>query len=287
MKRILITGAQGFLGTRTALYFSSRYAVTALGHNDMDITRSESVATALAGLRPDIVIHCAAISDTGYAEKHRDESRAVNLNGTVHIAEACAVHGCKMIYMSSDQVYNGNRETGPLAEDIALQPVNVYGRHKLEAEREVTRIAPDAVGLRLTWMYDLPDSPYKLNSNLLVNLSKAHAGHNSVKAAIHEHRGITYVWDVVRRLESCFTLPGGIYNFGCENRLNSYDTFIRAAQLMGYAEYASLIHADNERFSSQPRNLSMNTARIRSHGIEFPDTIQGIEEALRGGTIRM
>lgn len=246
----------------------------------MDISDLESVRRLFGQHRPDVVIHCAAISDTGYAERHPEESFAVNVLGTEHVARACAEVSGKLIYMSSDQVYNGNAESGPLPESVEPCPVSVYGRDKLEAEARVRAIDPTAVGLRLTWMYDLLDSPLKLNRNLLVNLRQAYQEGTSLRVATREYRGITDVRAVVTRLEACLRLPGGAYNFGSENRLNSYETFIQASRLLGYGAPERWILPDAERFPEHPRNLAMDIFRIRSYGIDFPDTLEGVRRAI-------
>ena len=141
-------------------------------------------------------------------------------------------------------------------------------------------IDPTAVGLRLTWMYDLPDSPLKLNRNLLVNLRQAYQEGTLLRVATREYRGITDVRAVVTRLEACLRLPGGAYNFGSENRLNSYETFILAARLLGYGAPERWILPDAERFPEHPRNLAMDISRIRSYGIDFPDTLEGVRRAI-------
>lgn len=280
MKKLLITGASGFLGIRTAMHYITKCEVVCCGHASLDITQAKTVESLLEIHQPDVVFHLAAISDTGYSEQHPEESEAVNLQGTVNVAKACAQTGSKLIYMSSDQVYNGNTESGLLPEQISLKPENVYGRHKLQAEQEVQQILPDAVGLRLSWMYDLPDSHYRMNRNLLVNLKTAFENKTIIKAATRETRGITNVWDVVYRLEDCIRLPGGIYNFGSENYRNSYETFLETANMMGLEKPESWILPDTERFAEHPRNLSMDTSSIQQFGIQFPDTLQGIQLAL-------
>ena len=182
--------------------------------------------------------------------------------------------------MSSDQVYNGTPLLGSLKEEDVLQPVNIYGCHKLEAEQRALWNNPDAVGLRLTWMYDLPDSDLKLNTNILVNLQKAYNEGSTVKAATHEYRGVTNVWDVVRNMEKVLSLPGGIYNYGSGNKLNSYDLHLHAAALMELKNPTEWILADEERFADQARNLTMDCSQIEKYGIHFPDSVEGIREAI-------
>ncbi len=220
------------------------------------------------------------MSNTGYCEQHPEESHRVNVQGTVRIAKACKLTGAKLIFMSSDQVYNGTPLLGPLKEDDALQPVNIYGLHKLEAEQRAQRNLPESVGLRLTWMYDVPESSMKLNSNLLVNLQKALDEGSVLRVATHEYRGVTNVWEVVWNMEKTFSLPGGIYNFGSGNSLDSYTLHLKAANLMGLKDSSTWILPDEERFREQARNLTMDCSRIGTYGIHFSNSIEGIGKSI-------
>ena len=280
-KKILITGGSGFLGSRLAYYYRDRYDLLLPTHSELNVGREDAVKAYMEEHRPEAVIHCAALSNTWYCEQHPEESHRVNVQGTVRIAKACKLTGARLIFMSSDQVYNGTPVQGPLREEETLQPVNVYGRHKLEAEQRAQWNLPDSVGLRLTWMYDLPDSSMKLNSNLLVNLQKASREGNTLLAATHEYRGVTYVWEVVRKMEEALALPGGIYNFGSGNTLDSYSLYLEAARLLGLRHPADWILPDEERFSGQARNLTMDGFRIGKHGIRFSESVEGMKEALR------
>lgn len=281
MKRILITGSSGFLGSRLAYYLKDKYELLLPSHEELNVSREEAVKTYMEENRPDVVLHCAALSNTWYCEQHPNESHRVNVQGTVRIAKACKLTGAKLVFMSSDQVYNGTPLLGPLKEEDVLQPVNIYGQHKLECEQRTRWNRPESVGLRLTWMYDLPDSHMKLNSNILVNLQKAYNEDNSIYAATHEFRGVTYVWDVVKNIEKAFSLPGGIYNFGSSNNLNSYELHLKAANSLGLKEPEKWVKLDEERFYDVPRNLTMDCSLINEYGIFFPDSIEGMEEAIK------
>ena len=280
MKKILITGSSGFLGSRLAYYLKDKYELLLPSHAELNVSREEVVRAYMEEHRPDVVIHCAALSNTWYCEQHREESHKVNVQGSVRIAKACKLTGAKLVFMSSDQVYNATPLPGLLKEEDVLQPVNIYGQHKLECEQRAQWNLPESVGLRLTWMYDLPDSHMKLNSNILVNLQKAYNEGNTINAAIHEYRGVTYVWDVVRNIEKAISLPGGIYNFGSSNTLNSYELHLKAAELMLLKVPNEWIMPDNERFRDEPRNLTMDCSLIEEHGIHFCDSVEGIHEAI-------
>lgn len=279
--KILITGSTGFLGSRLALYYKDKFDLLLPSHSELNVSREEAVKAYIEENRPEIVIHCAALSNTGYCEQHSEESHRTNVQGTVRVAKACKQIGAKLIFMSSDQVYNGTPLPDSLKEEDVLQPVNIYGRHKLEAEQRTQWNLPESVALRLTWMYDLPDSPLKINSNILVNIQKAHNDGTTLFAATHEYRGVTNVWEVVKNMEKAISLPGGIYNFGSGNTLNSYELQLQAASLLGIKEPSQLISPDEERFRDQDRNLTMDCSSIESHGIHFNDSVEGIREAIQ------
>lgn len=280
MKKLLITGSTGFLGSRLALYYKDKYELLLPTHSQLNVSREEAVMAYMEQFQPDIVLHCAALSNTWYCEQHPDESHRVNVQGTVKIAKACKHIGAKLVFMSSDQVYNGTPVSGPLKEQDVFQPVNVYGRHKLEAEQRALRNNSMSVALRLTWMYDVPSSPMKLNSNILVNIQKALDEGTTIKAATHEYRGVTNVWEVVRNMEQTLELPGGIYNYGSGNHIDSYTLFLKVANIMGAKEPSTFILPDEERFSEQTRNLTMDCSLINNFGIRFNDSVEGIEKAL-------
>lgn len=281
MKKILITGATGFLGSRLAHYYKDKYELLLPTHGELNVSREEAVIEYMEECCPDIVIHCAALSNTWYCEQHPEDSHRVNVQGTVKLAKACKNIGAKLIFMSSDQVYNGTPMLGPLKESDVFQPVNVYGQHKLEAEQRALRNNPTSVGLRLTWMYDLPESQMKLNSNILVNLHKAIHEATTIKAATHEYRGVTNVWEVVRNMEKVFAMPGGVYNYGSCNAINSYELNLQVASMMGVKDSSALVLPDEERFCEQTRNLTMDCSAIAEYNIHFNDSVEGIERALR------
>ena len=280
---ILITGSSGFLGSRLAVYLAKRYDLLLPTHSELNVSREDTVLAYMEEHRPKVVIHCAALSNTWYCEQHPEESHRVNVQGTVKMAKACKRIGAKFIFMSSDQVYNGTIASGPLREDCLLQPVNVYGRHKLEAEQRALLNLHESVGLRLTWMYDMPDSKMKLNSNILVNLQKASREGSVINVATHEYRGVTDVWEVVRNIEKVINLPGGVYNFGSGNSLDSYSLFVETARLMGLGSAKDWIIPDYSRFCEQTRNLSMDCSLIGKYGIYFNDSIRGLEMAMKRG----
>ena len=130
-------------------------------------------------------------------------------------------------------------------------------------------------------MFVLPDSSMKLNNNILVNLHNAYIKQSTINAAIHEFRGVIYVWDVVKNIENAISLPGGIYNFGSSDSLNTYELLLSTAILMGFKKAVDVIHLDKEKFCGLKRNLTMDCSSIKKYNIFFKSSIDSIKDALQ------
>jgi dTDP-4-dehydrorhamnose reductase len=221
----------------------------------------------------------AAISNTGYCEEHPEESYKVNVVGVENLARVAAEMGCKLVFFSSDQVYNGNLEMGLLSESVPVAPENHYGRHKLLAEERALQLCPDSVALRATWMYDARREGMYTHHNFVTNIKEALRQGSALRFATREYRGITWVDEVVRNMPHTLQLPGGVYNFGAENRLNTYETARAYLDILNCSAPEQVAIADEERFAAHIRNISisMKKATEASDGaIQFADTVEGL-----------
>lgn len=278
MKKILITGASGFVGSRLTKAIQNKYELLTPTHTTFDIISPATIESYIEEHRPEAIIHLAAISNTGYCEEHPEESYQVNVVGVENLAAAAAKYECKFVFFSSDQVYNGNLELGLLTEDIAVSPENHYGRHKLLAEQRALQLCPDSVALRATWMYDGKIEGAPTHKNFILNMHEAMANQRPLRFATREYRGITWVDEVVRNIPYTLELPGGVYNFGAENELNTYETACAYLAMMKY-EHPEIVIADTERFAEHIRNISisMRKAHELSGGkISFLNTLEGL-----------
>ena len=194
--RVLVTGAGGFVGSRVMRMLAGQYELHPLPKG-MAAGNPDAVLREVARVQPDIILHTAAISDTGYCEQHPEESYRSN----VVLPLALAKIGIKLVAFSSDQVYTGLGGSTPFAEDAPLQPTNVYGQHKREMERRVLDATPNAVLLRATWMYDLPGYDLPIRGNLPLNLIKATMYGEKLCFSNRDYRGITYVRQAVENLD--------------------------------------------------------------------------------------
>jgi len=150
--KILITGSRGQLGCDLVKYFTVDFEVLGVDIREMDITDPVVVNETFDNFRPDIVLHAAAYTDVDGAEANRDLAMKVNAEGTANIARGCKEYGARMVYFSTDYVFDG-RKKDPYVESDPPSPVNEYGRSKLEGERKVAEMLDDYAVMRLAWMY--------------------------------------------------------------------------------------------------------------------------------------
>lgn len=273
MQKVLITGAGGFVGARIRQQWAGQYELCAFPRGMLAQAGQPEVTAFVCAQRPEFIVHTAALSDTGYCEAHPEESYRANVLLPLWLAQAAGESGAKLVCFSSDQVYAGAAQAGPLPEMLPLAPANVYGRHKLEAERRVLTCLPGAVLLRATWMYDLPGYRLPIRGNLPLNLLRAALAGQSVSFSRQDYRGVTYVRQAVENLRAALTLPGGVYNFGSENELDMLETARVFARAMGLR--VAVEPAD------RTRNLAMDCAKLRAAGIVFDSAQEGIERCLR------
>ena len=151
--RILVTGANGLLGTQVADDATSRgHEVVALGHAELDVTDEALVARTIAGRAPEAVVHCAAYTAVDRAESEPDGAYAVNRDGARHVAAASAACGAVVLYLSSDYVFDGAGRR-PYLPDDATGPLSVYGESKLLGEKAVRDVGGEWIVVRTSWLY--------------------------------------------------------------------------------------------------------------------------------------
>ena len=198
--KILISGSSGFVGSRVLHQWQGRAELFTFPRGSLAAADESAIRRFVETVQPDVILHLAALSDTGYCQQHPEESQRANVELPVWMAKAARDTGAKLISFSSDQVYAGVTQPGPLPETLPLSPANTYGQHKLEAEERVLALCPEAVLLRAPWMYDLPGDGLPLRGNLPLNLLQAAQNSTPVRFSPHDHRGVSWVREVVEHL---------------------------------------------------------------------------------------
>ncbi len=155
IKRILVIGAKGMLGKDLMPILHSDFPhdeIVGWDIEEIDIQNEEPTVTQIGKLQPEIVVHLAAYTDVDGCESNEEKAFAVNAEGTLHVARAVSRCQAKMVYLSTDYVFDGNKRE-PYLESDAPHPLNVYGRSKLKGEQYVQTWAKDALIIRTQWLY--------------------------------------------------------------------------------------------------------------------------------------
>lgn len=148
----LITGGRGMLGQAVVRGLIERNIEhVALDRDALDVTDAAAVRAALLHHRPSLLVHCAAWTRVDDAEQHEAQAFAVNATGAANVAAACREVGARMVYPSSDYVFDGRART-PYPPDAPTHPLNAYGRSKLAGEA-ATAQAGDYLIVRTSWLY--------------------------------------------------------------------------------------------------------------------------------------
>ena len=199
-------------------------AVTAAPYVPLDITDGAAVQQVLTDAQPDAVIHCAAWTAVDAAEEPENQPkvRAINAGGTAHIAQACRALGCKMMYISTDYVFDG-QGTAPWDPDCTdYRPLNVYGQTKLEGELAVAALERYFI-VRIAWVFGVN------GKNFIKTMLKLGQTHDTLRVVCDQIGTPTYTLDLARLLVDMIeterygryhaTNEGGYiswYDFACE-----------------------------------------------------------------------
>lgn len=184
-------------------------AITDMPYVQLDITDKEAVKKVITEIKPDAVIHCAAWSAVDMAEDDDkvEKVRAVNAGGTQNIADVCKEIDCKMLYLSTDYVFDG-QGTQPWQPDCKdYKPLNVYGQTKLEGELAVSRTLEKYFIVRIAWVFGLNGKNF---IKTMINVGKAH---DEVRVVNDQIGTPTYTYDLARLLvDMCETEKYGYYH---------------------------------------------------------------------------
>lgn len=270
-----------FFCTRFTQRYKHEFQILSTSKDDLDIVDEQKVFDTFQRFKPDYVIHAAAIASTEFCDKYPGLAYDINVRGAVNVAKTAKAFGAKMIFISSEQVFNGNSRGSPFTEEDLPVPNTMYGKNKLEAEGLLKDILPELWILRFTWLFGVPEYKCGINPNILWDTIQLMMKGEKTKVTVNEYRGLTYVYEVIDQFTKIFGIPYGTYHVGSHNDLNRYEITCLILKGMGMENrIEELIEKDTHKYANQKRDVRLSVDKIKQYGIEFSETKDAIEKCI-------
>ena len=284
--RVLVTGVKGQLGHDVMNELAKRnHTGIGVDIEEMDITDAASVERVIKESNVEAVIHCAAWTAVDLAEDEDkiDKVRQVNANGTENIAKVCAELDLKMIYISTDYVFDG-QGTRPWEPDDERHPLNVYGQTKYEGELAVEKYLTKYYIVRIAWVFGVNGNNF---INTMLNLGKTH---DQLTVVDDQIGSPTYTYDLARLLvDMVETDKYGRYHATNEGLCSWYEfaceIFRQAAKINPVYEKVHVTPVDSSKYpakAKRPSNSRMSKEKLTENGFErLPSWQDALERYLK------
>lgn len=247
-------------------------AVTRAPYVPLDITDGARVAAALEEARPDAVIHCAAWTavDAAKDEDKREKVRAINEGGTRNIATACRALGCKMMYISTDYVFDGQGETPWQPDCTDYAPLSVYGETKLAGELAVRELVEKFFIVRIAWAFGL------CGKNFIKTMLSLSEKYDALRVFCDQIGTLTYTLDLARLLvDMVQTEKYGVYHATNEGGYISWADFAKEIfRQTGRATKVTPVTTAEYGVSkaARPMNSRLDKSKLAENGfVPLPD----------------
>lgn len=257
-------------------------AVTKMDYVQMDITNSEEVTETIKKVNPDVVVHCAAWTAVDLAEEseNKDKVMAINVGGTENIARVCKELDCKMVYISTDYVFDGYG-TRPWEEDCKdYAPLNVYGESKLMGEKVVSLNLEKYFIVRIAWVFGVN------GNNFIKTMLKVGKKFDTLKVVNDQIGTPTYTYDLSRLLVDMIeTDKYGYYHATNEGGYISwYDFACEIFKQAGYKTKVNPVTTEEYGVSKarRPFNSRLNKTKLVENGFTpLPDWKDALNRYLK------
>ena len=234
MKKLLVIGASGQVGSALMKHLSEKNNVVGTysssnkkGLVHLDITDEKEVSKLIQKINPSIIFHCSAAISIDFCEKNPDAARKINVDGTKNVVEAAKKIGAKVVYLSTEYVFDGRK--GPYSETDNPNPINVYGKNKLEGEKVVLS-AQNSLVIRSTLIFSLGYDTKSL-LNVIVKSLKSGQEIKIVDDQITNPISADNLAEAISDL--ALKNKSGIYNVASKERMSRYEFAIKAAKALG------------------------------------------------------
>ncbi len=274
LMRIAITGGRGQLGRELARALDHNHDIISLDLPECDITQRSEI-DCIANYLPDVVIHCAAMTDVDGCARDPQTAYRINALGTHNVALACQRSNAAMVYISTNEVFDGTKGS-PYFEMDERHAINPYGASKLAGEKYVQMLLNRFYIVRIAWLYSR-------GANSFVNKIIQPAKEKGQLSVVTDEIGNpTYAPDLARALaELIQTNHFGIYHLVGEGIASRYDWAVRILQLadLGHIPITPSKLADYQRASTPPRYGALaNVAAATTLGIKLRPWQEALEE---------
>ena len=271
--KILVTGVNGQLGHDVVNELNKRgHEAVGVDIAEMDITDKLSVDTVISSVKPQAVIHCAAWTAVDAAEDNEDKVRAVNATGTKYIAEACKDIGAKLMYISTDYVFDGQGTTPWQPDCKDYKPLNVYGKTKFEGELAVANTLKEYFIVRIAWVFGVN------GKNFIKTMLSVGKTHDSVRVVNDQIGTPTYTYDLARLLVDMIeTDKYGYYHATNEGGYISWYDFTK--EIYRQAGYKTeVIPVSTQEYglskAARPFNSRLDKSKLVENGFKLLPTWQ-------------
>lgn len=275
--KFLVTGVKGQLGFDTVRELEKRgHEAIGVDIEEMDITDEASVKRVIGEAKPDVVIHCAAWTavDAAEDEENIPKVMAINVKGTEYIAKVCRELNCKMIYISTDYVFDGQGER-PWKPEDETAPLNVYGQSKYEGELAVQSLLEKYYIVRIAWVFGTNGKNF---IKTMLHLGKSHDRLTVVDDQIGTP---TYTFDLARLLvDMAETDKYGVYHVTNEGGYISWYDFTveimkQAGKINDAYNHVEVVPVGSDQYpakAKRPSNSRMDKSKLVKNGFEpLPD----------------
>lgn len=280
-KKMLITGVSGLLGNNLAYYFRDRYKILGLYHTHpvsiegiqtqrLDVLSEADLKRVIHGFKPDVLIHCASLTNIDQCEMDKELTRKVNLLGTRIIVEGInREDSTKLIYISTDSVYDGRK--GYFSESDKVNPLNYYGLTKYEGEIEVLKRDNSLIFRTNIFGWNIQDK-YSLAEWILHELSN----NQSIRCFKDVYFSSIYTFEFARILDMAIDKDlTGVYNCGSRTSLSKYEFALCIAERFNLNKsLIKPISIDDFSFKARRgKNLTLNVHKLNDALNYLPLTI--------------
>lgn len=277
--KILVTGASGQLGYDVMKRLETD-GIECLGtdKNSLDITNKEQVRRVISNYNPNVVIHCAAYTAVDRAEEEKELCYSINVLGTKYVAEVCREIGAKMVYISTDYVFDGEGDK-PFEVTDKPNPINYYGQTKYEGELEVRKILATYFIVRISWVFG-SNGPNFVKTMLKLGNQK-----NEISVINDQIGSPTYTPDLAKLLVKMIsTEMYGIYHATNKGYCSWYDFACEIFKLAEIEVQVKPIRTEEyPTIAKRPKNSRLSAISISKHfNYEFETWQNSLKRFLNG-----